>query len=53
MTSNSEPYDPNKLGWGFAAAIILLAIVANVTAYSIHKATYLTPDKAPAAEVAH
>ncbi|MCE9603075.1 MAG: hypothetical protein K8S21_12800 [Gemmatimonadetes bacterium] len=54
MSSSSEPYDPNKLGWGFAAAIIVLAIVANVTAYSIHKATYLKPDKpAPAAEAAH
>lgn len=53
MTSSSESYDPNKLGWGFAAAIILLAIVANVTAYSIHKATYLKPDKPAAAEVAH
>jgi len=45
----SEPFDPGKQGWGFAAAIIVLAIVANVTAYSIHKATYLKPDK-PAAE---
>ncbi len=51
-TSNSEPYDPNKLGWGFAAVIIVLAIVANVTAYSIHKATYLKPDKPAAAEAA-
>ena len=53
MTSSSEPYDPNKLGWGFAAAIIVLAIVANVTAYSIHKATYLKPDKPAAAQAAH
>jgi hypothetical protein len=54
MHSSSEPYDPNKLGWGFAAAIIVLAIVANVTAYSIHKATYLTPDKpAASAPAAH
>lgn len=46
--------DPNRLGWGFAAAIIILAIVANVTAYSIHKATYLKPDKpAPAAAASH
>jgi hypothetical protein len=54
MQSSSEAYDPNKLGWGFAAAIIALAIVANVTAYSIHKATYLKPDKpAASAPVAH
>lgn len=54
MQSSSEPYDPNKLGWGFAAAIIALAIVANVTAYSIHKATYLKPDKpAATAPAAH
>lgn len=26
-------------GWGFALVIIILAIVANVTAFSIHKAT--------------
>jgi hypothetical protein len=49
MTAKNEAYDPNRLGWGFAAAIVALAIIANVTAYSIHKATYLKPDKAPAA----
>lgn len=43
--------DPNKLGWGVATLIIVLAIVANVTAFSIHKATYLQPDKAPPAAV--
>jgi len=48
MSSPTEAHDPNRLGWGFAAAIIALAIVANVTAYNIHKATYLKPDK-PAA----
>ncbi len=53
MAGSDAHYDPNKLGWGFAAAIIVLAIVANVTAFSIHKATYLKPDKAPAAESAH
>ncbi len=52
MSGKTEAYDPTRLGWGFAAAIIVLAIVANVTAYSIHKATYLKPDKAPAAEAA-
>ena len=49
----NEAYDPNKLGWGFAAAIIVLAVVANVDrVFSLHKATYLKPDKAPAAEAA-
>lgn len=52
MAANDGSYNPNKLGWGFAAAIIVLAIVANVTAFSIHKATYLKPDK-PAAATAH
>ena len=52
-TEQREAYDPNKLGWGFAAAIIVLAVVANVTAYSIHKATYLKPDKPAAAAAAH
>lgn len=53
MSGSTAPHDPNTLGWGFAAAIIVLAIVANVTAYSIHKATYLQPDEPPAAEAAH
>lgn len=53
MTGSGVQYDPNKLGWGFAAAIIVLAIVANVTAYSIHNATYLKPDKPTAAQRAH
>lgn len=45
----SEPVNPSSKGWGIAALIIALAILANVTAYSIHKATYLKPDK-PKAE---
>jgi hypothetical protein len=49
MAANDTSYDPNKLGWGFAAVIIVLAIAANITAFSIHKATYQKPDK-PAAE---
>jgi hypothetical protein len=53
MSNSENSYDPNKLGWGFAAAIIVLAIVANVTAFSIHKATYLKPDKPAAAAAAH
>ncbi len=48
MAANNTQ-DPNKLGWGFAMVIIVLAIAANVTAFSIHKATYLKPDSAPAA----
>jgi hypothetical protein len=50
VSDKTEPYDPNRLGWGFAAAIIALAVVANLTAFSIHKATYLKPDKPAAAE---
>ena len=55
MTAKNEAYDPSRLGWGFAAAIVALAIIANVTAYSIHKATYLKPDRpaAAAAEGSH
>ncbi len=51
--ATNENYDPNRLGWGFAAAIIVLAIVANVAAYSTHKATYLKPDKPAAQASAH
>jgi|GEM_PF-848148 len=53
MSGSTAPHNPNTLGWGFAAAIIVLAIVANVTAYSIHKATYQKPDKPAAAQAAH
>ena len=53
MSGGSAQQDPNKLGWGFAAVIIALAIVANVAAFTIHKATYLKPDKpAPSATAA-
>lgn len=53
MSKSGTAYDPNKLGWGFAAAIIVLAIVANVAAFSIHKATYQKPDKPKAEAAAH
>ena len=52
MADNTPSYNPNKLGWGFAGIIIALAIISNLAAYSIHKATYLKPDK-PKAESAH
>ena len=45
---SNDRVNPSSQGWGVAAFIIALAVVANVTAYSIHKATYLKPDKAPA-----
>jgi hypothetical protein len=46
--------DLKNKGWGFALAILILAVVANVTAFSIHKATYLQPDKADhSAEASH
>ena len=41
---STERVNPSAQGWGVAALIIALAIIANVTAYSIHKATYLKPD---------
>jgi hypothetical protein len=44
-TVSEGRYNPSSKGWGIAALIIALAIIANVTAYSIHKATYLKPDK--------
>jgi hypothetical protein len=53
MSGSTAPHNPNILGWGFAAVIIVLAIVANVTAYSIHKATYQQPDQPAAAQAAH
>lgn len=53
MSQSHTSHDPNKLGWGFAAAIIVLAIVANVAAFSIHKATYQKPDKPKAEAAAH
>lgn len=47
--SSQSSQDLHNKGWGFALFIIILAIVANVTAFSIHKATYLQPsDKADA-----
>lgn len=51
MSSQPEQ-DLHNRGWGFALAIILLAIVTNGIVYSIHKSTYLqpsTPAHAPAA----
>jgi hypothetical protein len=48
-TMTTERYNPNNKGWGIALFIIALAIAANVTAYSIHKATYLKPDAPKAA----
>ena len=44
----TDRVNPSSKGWGVAALIIALAIIANLTAYSIHKATYLKPDKAKA-----
>ena len=44
----TDRVNPSSKGWGVAALIIALAIIANLTAYSVHKATYLKPDKAKA-----
>jgi hypothetical protein len=41
--TNQSSQDLHNRGWGFALLIIILAIAANVTAFSIHKATYLQP----------
>jgi uncharacterized membrane protein len=50
--NSPQKYSPSSQGWGIAAIIIVLAIVANTVAYQIHKATYLKPD-APAAAAKH
>ena len=41
---SNDRVNPSSQGWGVAAFIIALAIAFNVTAYAIHKATYLKPD---------
>ena len=50
--SDQQNYSPSKQGWGVAAFIIILAIVANTVAYRVHKATYLQPDTPAAAAAA-
>ncbi len=50
MTSQQN-VNPSSQGWGIAAFIVVLAIVANTVAYRIHNATYLKPD-APASAAA-
>ena len=47
-TGSDQPVNASSQGWGVAALIIALAIIANFAAYSIHQATYLKPDKAAA-----
>jgi hypothetical protein len=49
--SDQQNSSPSSQGWGVAALIIILAIVANTLAYRVHKATHLQPD-APAATAA-
>ena len=41
---SNDKVNPSAHGWGVAIFIIILAIAANYTAYSIHQATYLKPD---------
>ena len=41
--SSQSSQDLHNRGWGVALFIIILAIAANITAFSIHKATYLQP----------
>ena len=50
---SNAPVNPSAKGWGFAIAIIILAIVANLTAFSIHNATYLAPDSPKASTAEH
>lgn len=47
--SSPQQVKPSSQGWGVAAFIIIVAIVANTMAYRIHKATYLMPDSPTAA----
>lgn len=51
--SNQQNVSPSSQGWGVAAFIIVLAIVANTVAYKIHQATYLAPDAPTAAAAEH
>ena len=51
--SNTQQVRPSSQGWGVAAAIIILAIVANTMAYRIHQATYLAPDAPTEAAAEH
>ena len=51
--NSQQRYSPSSQGWGIAAIIIVLAIVANTVAYRIHKATYLKPDAPTAAAAEH
>jgi len=51
MTTRHD-LSPSSQGWGFAAVIIIIAIVANTLAYRIHHATYLKPDAPAAARAA-
>jgi hypothetical protein len=48
--SSAPSQDLHNRGWGFAMAIIVIAIAANLIVFSIHKSTYLQPsgEKAPA-----
>ena len=51
--SSQNNFSPSSQGWGVAAFIIILAIVANTVAYRVHKATYLRPDAPAAAAAEH
>ncbi|MDQ8154227.1 MAG: hypothetical protein P3B98_06145 [Gemmatimonadota bacterium] len=51
--SSQHDVSPTSQGWGVAAFIIVLAIVANTVAYKIHQATYLKPDAPAAAAAEH
>lgn len=49
----SAQYNPNKLGWGAAAATCILTAALGFTAYTIHKNTYRNPRDPMAVQVYH
>ena len=46
-------YNPNKLGWGYAALTCVMTATLAFTAYTIHKNTYLHPRNPMATQVYH
>jgi hypothetical protein len=55
VSNQSSPDSQNlhNRGWGFALLIIFLAIAANVTAFTIHRTTYLQPPATAPARAEH
>lgn len=55
MSNPSSPNSENlhNRGWLFALVIIALAAAANITAFTIHKATYLQPSATATTRAEH